>query len=148
VLAIVEQIRKALGGRRQGRPNHDERSARDGEGDASVCAAFRKQRCLVPVAGFCEVHRKAWYRFTLSDAPLFAFAGLWERWDKSAEPLETFTVLTTEVNERVAKDHAKKRMPVIRHRDDFDLWLHGMPDEVPVVYGPDPADGMAVAPVA
>jgi putative SOS response-associated peptidase YedK len=80
----------------------------------SFRTAFKKRRCLVPVTGFCENHQKAWYRFTLTDAPLFAFAGLWERWEKVEEPLETFTFLTTEANELVAKYHANQRQPVTR----------------------------------
>ena len=47
----------------------------------------------------------------------------------------------------VAMYHAKTRMPVILHRDDFDLWLHGRPEEVPALYRPYPADRMAVGPV-
>ena len=111
-------------------------------------AAFKARRCLVPVTAFCEPHNKKWYRFTLNGAPLFAFAGLWESWDKGEEPLGTFTFLTTEANELVAEYHAKRRMPVILHRDDFDLWLHGKPDDVPVLYRPFPADRMSVAAVA
>ena len=114
---------------------------------ASFRAAFKRRRCLVPVTAFCEPHDKKWYRFTINELPLFAFAGLWERWDKGDEPLETYTFLTTVANELVAKYHVKGRMPVILHRDDFDLWLHGDPDEVPVLYKPYPADGMSVAQV-
>ena len=107
-------------------------------------AAFKQRRCLVPATGFCEYHNKQWHRFTLNDAPVFAFAGLWESWDKGEEPLETFTFLATEANELVAQYHAKKRMPVILHSDDFNLWLHGKPDEVPVLYRPYPSDRMSV----
>jgi putative SOS response-associated peptidase YedK len=33
-------------------------------------------------------------------------AGLWERWDKGEQPLETYTILTTEANQMVAEYHA------------------------------------------
>ena len=54
---------------------------------ASFRAAFKRRRCLVPVTAFCEPHDKKWYRFTINELPLFAFAGLWERWDRGDEPL-------------------------------------------------------------
>ena len=50
-----------------------------------------------------------------------AFAGLWERWDRGAVPLETFTILTTRPNERVAAVH--DRMPVIVPPEAFEAWL-------------------------
>ena len=53
----------------------------------------------------------------------FALAGLWERWrpEASAEPLNSFTVLTTSPNELLAPIH--NRMPVIVAPRDFDRWL-------------------------
>jgi putative SOS response-associated peptidase YedK len=108
-------------------------------------AAFKARRCLVPVTAFCEPHNKKWYRFTLTDLPLFAFAGLWERWDKGDEPLETYTFLTTEANELVAEYHARQRQPVILTPDDFDTWLTGTREDVEALYRPYPADRMAVA---
>src|SRR5690606_9045916 len=68
--------------------------------------AFRRRRCLVPANGFYEWERggsrrrQPWY-FRLESAPLFAFAGLWDRWHAPAGPVDTFTILTTEANETV-----------------------------------------------
>jgi putative SOS response-associated peptidase YedK len=37
--------------------------------------------------------------FQLRDQPVFGFAGLWERWDKSEPAVESCTILTTRANE-------------------------------------------------
>lgn len=56
---------------------------------------------------------------------LFAFAGLWDRWRaaEDAEPLDTFTVITTTPNELMAGIH--NRMPVIVKPDDNGTSLDG-----------------------
>jgi putative SOS response-associated peptidase YedK len=89
-------------------------------------AAFRKRRCLVPASGFFEWQRaptgrrkQPWY-YTVTGHDLFAFAGLWELWDKGGR-LESFTILTCRPNELVAQVH--DRMPVIVKPECFDLWL-------------------------
>jgi hypothetical protein len=52
------------------------------------------------------------YFIHLRDDRPFAFAGLWESWERAGEgPLEMFTILTTEPNALVAPLH--DRMPVI-----------------------------------
>ncbi len=88
-------------------------------------AAFRKRRCLVPADGFFEWQKagktKIPYYITMADESPFAMAGLWERWDKEGEPVETFTILTTDANDRVRPLH--DRMPVILDREAFETWL-------------------------
>jgi putative SOS response-associated peptidase YedK len=88
--------------------------------------AFRRRRCLVPMAGFYE-----WQKTPAGKIPhficplngeLFNVAGLYERWrPKDGEPVETFTIVTTEANEAVAKLH--DRMPVILDERDAAAWL-------------------------
>ena len=76
--------------------------------------AFKKRRCLVPADGFYEWKRengKTPYYFRLKDESPFAFAGLWERWEKGEEPVESCTLITCEANGVVAPVH--NRMPVI-----------------------------------
>jgi putative SOS response-associated peptidase YedK len=59
------------------------------------------------------------------DRQPFLFAGLWERWrnpdDATAEPLETFTLLTTTPNGVAAPIH--DRMPVILDGEARKQWL-------------------------
>jgi putative SOS response-associated peptidase YedK len=112
-------------------------------------AAVKKRRCLVPASGFYEwqviegsKRKQPWY-FTVKDAPLFAFAGLWEVWDKEGEPLETFTILTGKPNPRVAPIH--NRMPVIVRPGLYDLWLDPKREsltEMAPVLEPFSAEGM------
>ncbi len=94
-------------------------------------SAFKQRRCLVPATGFFEWQgepgRKTPYAITVPGRPVFAFAGLWESWrGGDAEAVETFTVITTEPNEQVARIH--DRMPVILAEADYDAWLFDTPE--------------------
>jgi len=89
--------------------------------------ALKKRRCLVPADAFYEWRRidkktKHPFAFALKSGEPYAMAGLWERWQpKEGEPLETFTILTTDPNELMEPVH--NRMPVILAADDYDRWL-------------------------
>jgi len=87
--------------------------------------SMRKRRCLVPADGFYEWMRrgkaKQPFCFRLHDDQPFAFAGLWERWEGPAGPVETCCILTTEANELVRPVH--DRMPVMLERQYFGQWL-------------------------
>jgi putative SOS response-associated peptidase YedK len=112
----------------------------------SFAAAYESRRCLVLADGFYEWveegpgERKRPYRVTVGDGEPFAVAGLWERWtpaakqtgldefgtgaggpDRSAEPLETFAIVTTEPNELVAELH--HRMAVVLPEGREREWL-------------------------
>jgi putative SOS response-associated peptidase YedK len=58
--------------------------------------------------------------FQMKDGSPFAFAGLWERWEKGEEPVESCTLITTEANGVVGPVH--DRMPVILDPDRFAQW--------------------------
>lgn len=95
-------------------------------------AAVQKRRCIVPATGFFEwqgeAGRKQPYAITLPGEKLFAFAGLWERWKPAeGEPVETFTIVTTDANAPVARIH--DRMPVILPMDAVETWLTGPTEE-------------------
>ena len=88
--------------------------------------AFALRRCLVPADGFYEWRKlgksKIPIHFSLHDGGLFAFAGLWERWQGTEGPvLDSTSILTTEPNELVVDVH--DRMPVILTRERFAAWL-------------------------
>ena len=89
--------------------------------------AFKKRRCLIPADAFYEWKRvdaksKLPYAFALEAGEPYAFAGLWESWrPKEGEPLETFTILTTDPNALVEPMH--NRMPAILEPRDYDRWL-------------------------
>jgi len=105
--------------------------------------AVRSRRCAVPASGFFEWQgapgRKQPYAITLPGHPLFAFAGLWERWQPAeGDPLETFTIVTTDANEAVAPVH--DRMPAILAAEAVDLWLEGPADEARGLLKPWPGE--------
>ncbi|MFD1467874.1 SOS response-associated peptidase [Hymenobacter caeli] len=76
-----------------------------------------RRRCLVLADSFFEWQAlpagKVPHRILLRDEAPFAFAGLWDEWlDRATGELHpTFTIVTTEPNELMAKLH--NRMPVI-----------------------------------
>jgi putative SOS response-associated peptidase YedK len=98
----------------------------------SFRSAFRHRRCLPPAAGFFEWTGKAGkkqpYFITSVDSKPLVFAGLWERWEKGPEPVESCTILTTEANELMMGLHT--RMPVILAPADFDRWLRASDREL------------------
>lgn len=89
--------------------------------------ALKQRRCIVPATGFFEWRgepgRKQPFAITVPGQRLLAFAGLWERWKPAeGEPVETFTIVTTDANAQVAPIH--DRMPVILPMESVDSWLH------------------------
>ena len=88
-------------------------------------SAFRRRRCVIPVNGWFEWRREGGarqpYRIRPGDAEVFSLAGLWERWEKGEEPLETFTILTTAASPALADIH--HRQPVIVEDGAVDEWL-------------------------
>ena len=114
--------------------------------------AFRHRRCLVPVNGFYEWKKlpdggKQPYHIGMRDGSPFALAGLWERWKKGAEPVESFTIITGEPNSLTAALH--DRMPVILEPDHWDAWLTAKDTAAPLaMLQPFPAQLMAAHPVS
>ena len=88
--------------------------------------AFQQQRCLVLADGFYEWKRegktKQPYYIRFKDHRLFAFAGLWERWEKQDPALETCAVITTGPNALMEPIH--HRMPVILPEQSYASWLN------------------------
>jgi putative SOS response-associated peptidase YedK len=87
--------------------------------------AFQSRRCLVVADGFYEWQkingRKQPCFIGLQNDRPFGLAGLWERWEKYGEPVESCTILTTDANELMQPIH--ERMPVIVPPDQYGLWL-------------------------
>jgi putative SOS response-associated peptidase YedK len=90
--------------------------------------SFKSRRCLVPANGFygwarLDATTKQPYRIGMADDGVFAFAGLWARWnDKiSGQLVRSFCIVTTPPNELCAQ--SRDRMPMILDRDDYARWL-------------------------
>jgi putative SOS response-associated peptidase YedK len=91
------------------------------------------QRCLILANGFFEWQwldlkgkQKQEFHLHLPNEQLFAFAGLWNNWvDRcTGEIVHTYTLLTTEANELMAKIHnTKKRMPIVMNAVNGKNWL-------------------------
>jgi len=119
----------------------------------SFRSAIKSRRCLVPASGFYEwvktgsVKQPHFIHFT-DDRP-FAFAGLWERWSKGAEPLDSCTIITTSPNELISGLH--DRMPVILPPEHHDEWLAPEPlppERLADLLVPHPAESMEAYPVS
>jgi putative SOS response-associated peptidase YedK len=80
------------------------------------------------------------YAIGMADGEPFTLAGLWENWKDptSGEWQRTFTIVTTEANELVAKLH--DRMPVVVAPEHRDRWLTD--DDPHDLLKPFPADKM------
>ncbi|MGA8743082.1 MAG: SOS response-associated peptidase [Terracidiphilus sp.] len=110
--------------------------------------AFKKRRCIIPADAFYEWQQlnaktKRPFAFALQSGEPYAFAGLWERWKpRAGEPLETYTILTTDPNELAGRIH--NRMPVILEPRDYSRWMEpGDPARPPVdLLRPYPAEKM------
>lgn len=84
-----------------------------------------KKRCLVIADSFYEWQQtdegKVPKRFQLKNRELFAFAGLWDKWESKDKKIYTCTLLTTEADEFMRDYH--HRMPIILPKDLEDDWL-------------------------
>lgn len=102
--------------------------------------AFVRRRCLLPADGFYEWRRegdvKQPYHLRMPGGDLFAFAGIWDRWegpsegpdgdgDRDGPPaggrVDSCAILTTEAAPGIVDLH--DRMPVILPREAYDRWL-------------------------
>jgi len=118
----------------------------------SFRTAFKKRRLLIPATGFFEWKKqegaKQPFYICRNDGQPFSLAGLWERWEKGEDILETCTILTTEPNDLVAELH--NRMPVIIPRDDYGRWLDPAAEQADLVelLGPYPPEELTAYPVS
>jgi putative SOS response-associated peptidase YedK len=112
-------------------------------------AAFRRQRCLVPVDAYYEWQREGSttvpYAIRRRDRGPLVLAGLWATWRDPAtgQPVETCAVVTTAANATVGAVH--DRMPVVLPEASWASWLDpGFADLVALqaMLGPCPAEGL------
>lgn len=88
-------------------------------------ASFKNRRCVILADGFYEWSgvgkTRAPYFFHLDGHRDFALAGLWDRWQRGGEVLETCTIITTDSSEFAARVH--HRMPVVLTPDRALEWV-------------------------
>ncbi len=87
-----------------------------------------QKRCLIIADGFYEWKKtdngKQPVRIQPAGRSLFAFAGLWDRWEGEGESLFTCTILTQEANDFMRPIH--NRMPVILPEKKQNQWIEPM----------------------
>jgi putative SOS response-associated peptidase YedK len=122
------------------------------EDKPSFAESFRTRRCLIPADGFYEWKRSGkWkqpYFFQLQDESQFAFAGIWDRWERDDLSITSCAIITTTPNELLAEIH--DRMPAILTAEDQEAWLRNDADprELKALLAPYPADAMKSFPVS
>ncbi len=96
---------------------------------AHVKPSFRnlmaRKRCLVIADSFYEWQKtedgKIPKRIQLENRELFAFAGLWDKWQNGDKTLFTCTLLTKDSDTFMKNIH--HRMPIILPKDKEDIWI-------------------------
>ena len=93
-----------------------------------------KRRCLIPVNEFFEYKwmdkkgkLKVPHSIKVKGQDLFSLAGIYSPFKdpQTGEICDSYTILTTEANTLMADIHnSKKRMPVVLHKDEEELWLN------------------------
>ena len=87
---------------------------------------LRDHRCLVPASGFYEWKQtgsgKQPYFIHRRDVPLMLLAGLYdEARDPEDEPIQSFTIITTAANDKLAPLH--ERMPAVLDDEAAATWM-------------------------
>jgi putative SOS response-associated peptidase YedK len=106
--------------------------------------AFRHRRCLIVVDSFEIGQRRA---IQMKDGRPFGVGGIWERWQKGDDVIESCAVITTSSNTLVQP--INDRMPVIIATEDYDRWLDSEFfdfEELQRMMRAYPADEMVVVP--
>src|SRR5262249_26341408 len=102
-------------------------------------------RCLIPADSFYQWAdrdgEKQPYRILMKDQSLFAFAGLWNTWEKPGKkPIESFIIITTAPNPLMERIYT--RMPAILPRETEAKWLRSEFSEASRLLTPYPAEEM------
>lgn len=87
---------------------------------------LQRKRCLIVADSFYEWQQtasgKVPHRIQLANKQLFAFAGLWDKWENGDERIFTCTMLTKDANEFMEPIH--HRMPIMLEKPAAMEWLH------------------------
>jgi|SRR6185436_506812 len=122
------------------------------EDKPSFSESFLQRRCLIPADGFYEWQRsgktKQPYYFQLADEGPFAFAGIWDEWQKDGVSIASCAIITTKPNQLLTTIH--DRMPVMLSEEAQDAWLRAdaRPKELMSLLVPYPAAAMKSYPVS
>ena len=86
---------------------------------------FKSRRCLIPADGFYEWKvvngHKIPHYIRIRTGGVFAFAGIWDRWEGKGKALDSCSIIVMPSNEVMKPIH--ERMPAIIAPAHYDLWL-------------------------
>lgn len=92
---------------------------------------IKSKRCLIIADSFYEWkkvdEKKHPFRIMLKDDNVFAFAGLWDLWEKDDKHILSCSIITTSPNKLCSNIH--DRMPVILPKEAEKEWLSDIPAE-------------------
>ena len=87
---------------------------------------FKRRRCVIPASGYYEWKKegsiKVPYYVEPSREPGFAFAGLWDRWHRGDQVIESCTIVTAASPEPMKNIH--NRIPVHLTVDQARIWAN------------------------
>jgi putative SOS response-associated peptidase YedK len=115
---------------------------------ASFRDPFKRRRCLIPAAGWYEWQelpggKQPWFIHP-ADGEAAMLAGLWDRWEKDGQAIESCSIVIGAANKAVSAFH--DRMPFVLTPDRYDPWLDRAvtdPDHVLKLLQPVPDDALA-----
>ncbi|MGH8468543.1 MAG: SOS response-associated peptidase [Gammaproteobacteria bacterium] len=115
--------------------------------------AIRHRRCLIGSDGYYEwkmlERTKQPYFIRLKDAVPFAFAGLWEHWERGEERIDSCSIIVADAAETLRDIH--DRMPVILSPEHYDTWMDpelADPVQLKPLLAPYPSELMEAYPVS
>jgi putative SOS response-associated peptidase YedK len=85
------------------------------------------------------------YLIYLKDHAPFAFAGIWEHWERDGKTLDSCSIIVTQANTLMKPVH--DRMPVILPPDLYDAWMDpsvGEPETLLPLLAPYPVERMTM----
>jgi putative SOS response-associated peptidase YedK len=119
--------------------------------------SFEQRRCLVPATAFCEPQdgrRPAtWHWFALKGdepRPLFAFAGLWQRWrgpvkkDGPRVEQEVYSFMTTVPNALTASINHERSPVLLTTPEEHEVWIKGTAEQAAALVQPIAAERLAI----
>jgi putative SOS response-associated peptidase YedK len=92
---------------------------------ASFREPLKRRRCLIPACGWYEwqelpAGKQPWF-FHATDGSLLAFAGLWDRWQRDGQVVESCTIIVGEPDATVRQVH--DRQPLVIPKESQAAWL-------------------------
>ena len=128
---------------------------------------FARQRCIVPASSYYEWRKEALgpalngnvanekvanekvpYLIEPDDEPGFAFAGLWDRWERNGQRIDSCTIITGAAPESMLSLH--HRVPIHLTKSEVDRWLNlaTEPKELATILSPQLRGPVRVTPVS